>query len=458
MRYVFTKTLFGLFFTMSLIGLGDYFFSAEAYTRLTGVVLLMGGQVIFGVAYLTVLNKHVYMQDIRMAFLGVAALAIVWFPLVNVLGLQVSPHWHIPYTDHDLLMVSEMGLLGLIGVNAGFLLRPVRWQDSGMHLQIIRRRRNYWPPLIFVGVSVIALGIYAFWWSQELGFSIFSVMVGRGLPISRGLAFSGFGSWWFYTIQLVIGAYVYFLLRYSQLTKLSKRFFVFIFLFLIVQIVAIGNRREVAPFILGFFVIWAAKHNYHLSIRMTIIIFIIFTGLLLVQSLRVGDPLDWVLTFNDFTATYISPIFLVRYIDVDWLMGSTYLHPVFLLFPRAIFPWKPEPIANEIGNLVQSFGFSGNGALAGPQTESYINFGFWGLFLIMLVFSLFFSWLVKNNHRYPWLYIALYVSVFDIFRSSFLNFFAAILLILIGYSTCVFVASFLVVSRNYLSLERSTRV
>lgn len=136
---------------------------------------------------------------------------------------------------------------------------------------------------------------------------------------------------------------------------------------------------------------------------------------------------EWLLPGStEFGGPYFSLLWYLQN-DFEYLYGYTYLMSVPNILPRSLYPGeKPlttsQAFANHIHDLydphrqsVMGWGFS-------PVAESYINFGFIGIFFVFITFALLFKVIAKfkSNNRYGILIVAILVpQAFNLNRINF---------------------------------------
>jgi hypothetical protein len=104
--------------------------------------------------------------------------------------------------------------------------------------------------------------------------------------------------------------------------------------------------------------------------------------------------------------------------STPYQMGSTYAYLAAMWVPRAFWPGKPT--ASEANRFYQvAYGLTAPGNLdnvsiaSGTMTEAYINFGWWGVALVMYAIGLLFNWVqeVFLARQSGWLFGAIGVML-----------------------------------------------
>lgn len=85
---------------------------------------------------------------------------------------------------------------------------------------------------------------------------------------------------------------------------------------------------------------------------------------------------------------------------VDYLRGDTYVAGVFFFIPRSIWEEKPRGAGPTIaalifGNRTSIEGYEGGGIPAGSDAEAYLNFGYFGIVLLHLLYGAFLKWISR---------------------------------------------------------------
>lgn len=123
--------------------------------------------------------------------------------------------------------------------------------------------------------------------------------------------------------------------------------------------------------------------------------------------------------FSEFILTGYITVYYATHIPSSYLGGSTYLwDTVTRIFPRVVFPWKPEDLAvTFMSSVLQNrVGFAFN-----PIAEGYLNFGNLLVLFVPLVFILFVEIGYKLSKKMPVYYLLFCAYFLDFNRGQFSN-------------------------------------
>lgn len=196
---------------------------------------------------------------------------------------------------------------------------------------------------------------------------------------------------------LIIGLFSYFIYYYKNLSK--KMIFIIsglLFYYILLQLGA-GNRRDFVPIIIAIFWVFINIKRFRFTIFGFIgILFVVF-GFNYLGTLRAddggrgsSDKIMMTLTSNEFVYPFFTLEFEVEEYqklrdNYSLYWGTTYIiNPILTYIPRAIFPEKPNSLANDF--LDRKFGRHKTiGFAYSPVTESFVNFSVFGPLIVFFI-------------------------------------------------------------------------
>lgn len=229
---------------------------------------------------------------------------------------------------------------------------------------------------------------------------------------------------------LIIGLFSYFVYYYKKLSRKTMFFVSGLLFYYIIMQLSVGNRRDFVPILIGiFWVIVNVKRIKFGILGFTAILFALFIfnylGTLRNTLGEKGgdkeDNLMITMTSNEF----VYPFFTLTYEveqnkkqpnNYNFNYGATYLiNPVLFLIPRAIFPEKPDSLANEF--LERKYGRNKTiGFAYNPVTESFINFGYVGSFIVFFLIGRFLVFIL--NYKNQVFNFLIFITLIDFCRGE----------------------------------------
>ena len=226
----------------------------------------------------------------------------------------------------------------------------------------------------------------------------------------------------------IIGLFSYFVYYYKNLPKKTVLVVSCLLFYYILMQLSVGNRRDFVPIVIGIF--WVFVNIKRLKFGI-----IGFAGILLaiflfnyLGTLRAGDNgsnrsqlIYQTMTNNEF----VYPFFTLTYEveqnkkqpnNYNFQYGTTYLiNPILILIPRAIYPGKPDSLANEF--LERKYGRNKTiGFAYNPVTESFVNFGYFGSFLVFFLLGRFLVFLL--NYKNQVFNFLIFITLIDFCRGE----------------------------------------
>lgn len=241
----------------------------------------------------------------------------------------------------------------------------------------------------------------------------------------------------FYVYQsyIFIGFAIYLSISFfnskTMVQKISHLFgMIPVLIFFVVNLLT-GNRRELTYYLIAMTVYIVYKKKGKINKKMIAICVLIITVLLIISLNRAFSSIDFIsddIKYYSVFGEFINPIYTLRYylsIDVDLKYGLTYLNFIPMFIPKDIWPDKPESLAIDYvkeTNAGMGYGFM-------PETEAYINFGILGCVLGGLMHFCFCRIICKNSSAHPYLFLALFCQLLNIFRGEFSSTFTEMIII-----------------------------
>ena len=192
-----------------------------------------------------------------------------------------------------------------------------------------------------------------------------------------------------------------------------------IILFWIAHALAANRRELVALLIFGFASYWILKRTPLKKILTTGLV--LFILMILISAFRGGaTQSDSSFYFNSFGEFIFPNTTLAITMDEsnrsfeNFKLGSTYLYPIYTLIPRSIWEEKPLTTAAQFSNDVGvdfGLGFS-------PLTESYMNWGWFTIFIFPVILILLFLSFLFLDKYLPFIYLFLIASVLNLNRGE----------------------------------------
>jgi len=370
----------------------------------TGATLFLIGQFALSMALIRLIDGRWLFQDIRFFFALVAFLYGGFLPIV------------VLFTGGEIAGLGGAALcyaLGFVGFN--FVLWWARrpWRDVSV-VAFERVRPSFVSALLIVLVLA---------WVVAYG-------VSRGLRISatidRRQMFWIYSQVWVVSMMVMNGFAIYVFAGWSKLTRRAKWIVGVTIVAFVLLHLSLGNRRDFLPMILFLAGLTATRR--HAVIRLStmawgLLAFAMLTVLAVVRQvimaplLLLSSPVELFITQNEF----VIPIqTLMYYVTANhpFRLGWTYLSAPALFLPRIFWPAKPESLSVQF--LRDAFGTSaGMGYAYTPVTEAYLNFGYFGPFIVFTLLAIGMNWLVKNANRHPVVYFLCFGMVLDFNRGNF---------------------------------------
>lgn len=227
---------------------------------------------------------------------------------------------------------------------------------------------------------------------------------------------------------LIIGLFSYFVYYYKNLTRKTVIFVSVLLFFYIFMQLSVGNRRDFVPIIIGIF--WVFVNIKKIKFGIFGFFAILFSVFLFnyFGTLRANrnyssrsEIISETLSNNEFVYPFSTLTFEVAEYEnapnrYNFQFGTTYfINPILISIPRAIFPDKPESLANQF--LDRKFGRSKTiGFAYNPVTESFVNFGYIGpLFIFFLIGRLFVH---LQNHKNQIYNFIIFITLIDFCRGE----------------------------------------
>ena len=346
------------------------------------------------------------LQDIRLFFVLFLFLYGATLPLVITLGFG------LPEPGID--MAAFMYGTAFLGFNIVQWWYRQPWHD--VPAEVFDRIRPTFANTLVLILAFIAIIGYA---------------TSRGLvlssPLDRRKTLLLGTQLWVVAMFMMNGLMMYMFAGWPRLSKTVRRWLVvYVALFVLFQL-SMGNRRDFLSMFIFLFAIVATRR--HMVVRTKTVLFGLFAFVIMnvigiVRSvannpslLAQVDPVQVLVTQNEF----VSPIqTLIHYVlherPLRW--GMTYLSAPGLFMPRAIWTGKPESLSlqfmRDAFGTIELMGFAYT-----PVTEAFLNFWYFGPFIMFAVLSLLMVKLVRNVDDHPGLYFIAFALVVDFNRGDF---------------------------------------
>ena len=229
---------------------------------------------------------------------------------------------------------------------------------------------------------------------------------------------------------LIIGLFSYFVYYYKKLSRKTMFFVSGLLFYYIIMQLSVGNRRDFVPILIGiFWVIVNVKRIKFGILGFTAILFAVFIfnylGTLRNTLGEKGgdkeDNLMITMTSNEFVYPFFTLTYEVEQSkkqpnNYNFQYGTTYLiNPILILIPRAIYQGKPNSLANEL--LERKYGRNKTiGFAYNPVTESFVNFGYFGSFLVFFLLGRFLVFLL--NYKNQVFNFLIFITLIDFCRGE----------------------------------------
>ena len=192
-----------------------------------------------------------------------------------------------------------------------------------------------------------------------------------------------------------------------------------------------GNRRELSYYLIAIFVYTIYKNRGRINNKLVIIGVSVFVALIALSLWRTYTSTDVVSrdmrTYTLF-GEFINPMYTLRHYmnnPTELRFGLTYLGFITMLIPKFLWPDKPISLASEYVRTTNAgigYGFM-------PETEAFINFGIWGCVIGAILHFIACRYVCKNPQRHPYLFVAMYCELLNMFRGEFSSTFTEMIII-----------------------------
>ncbi|ASW76164.1 hypothetical protein IQ37_06205 [Chryseobacterium piperi] len=232
---------------------------------------------------------------------------------------------------------------------------------------------------------------------------------------------------------LISGIYLYFIYYYKKISKLILFIISAILLYYVLMQLAAGNRRDFMPMVTGVFWIFVnikkLKFNLFWFVVLLFSIFIfqylgtIRGSLSSNTNMNSSESSVAALTNNEFTYPFYTLSFEVDDMlknKIEYKYGESLSYPVLFFIPRAIYPEKPNSLANQF--IQKHFGKRYKMGFAyTPVSEAFVNFGVLGPFFCYFLVGLVISFIQNRNHQV--LNFVFFTMILDFCRGELGTFF-----------------------------------
>ena len=195
-----------------------------------------------------------------------------------------------------------------------------------------------------------------------------------------------------------------------------------------------GNRRELTYLIFAIFLYFVSKNLGKISKKFYIFFALTFAMFILLGIYRTFSSTENVsieLLLYTIFGEFICPVStLYFYIShyIDYVFGLTFINTIYIFIPRSLYPDKPLSLAEKfINDANLEFGYAFT-----PQSEFYLNYGCFGAMLGAIFLYITLKFICTNYKKYPFLFIAVYIEMMNIFRGEFTAYITEILIISIS--------------------------
>jgi len=402
---------------------------------LVGSLAFYLGQLVLCLSTLYRLDRGICFQDIRLLFVLVYTLYGLTLPIVTL--LVPNNIQGIPPDNPGLIAALTLYAAGLLGFNIALWMQFVRWKDVGIKAKSLGK--SVWLGLCLLILVIGITYIYALAHGTVLQFEI-----------NRNNMGSVYSQAWVVLMFVVNGMLMYFFFYFWRLRRLSQWIFLLCAGAFVFLMISLGNRRDVLPLILFVLAVNATRLRTRFNWRYGLILAVLFLGFLYVGFARYSDrkasgTVDSAPIWNRIFENneFVVPIqTLMYYTTTDqWNLhwGESYLRVPFYFIPREIWAGKPVSLSIEfLLNWVGTTSFQGFAYT--PVTEAFVNFGWLGPLIMMVIFGLTMNWLVKNVQRYPVIYFVTFAYMVDFNRGEFAVIVYQLIIVYCSYllaKTCV---------------------
>lgn len=264
---------------------------------------------------------------------------------------------------------------------------------------------------------LLALFCSVFFLSQVSGISISSFLSYSRLELINQVSQDG---WYLKYFVIAYSWFVFSSLFNKDAIPVNRFLYLIIPVVLyFISLISVGSRREIVFVLSYFFIFYLLYVDGAIGFRVKLIVISIVFALVFFGALRYGDEQDInELLLNAF-GEFIFPInTFIYYFNKGasiYEYGLTYLNVVYNFIPKVLYPDKPVSLAIQFANLVA---LPGQEFIMGyaytPITESFVNFGFFCIFIFPLLLSFLSYFIEFISVKYPFLAV--------VFLSQALNF------------------------------------
>ena len=206
--------------------------------------------------------------------------------------------------------------------------------------------------------------------------------------------------------KIVVGLFIssiflYFIYYFTTLSIRFKLIILLLFCYFILMELSVGNRRDFIPMIVGFFWIFVNFKKINFTFGRFIYMILGLFVFLFLGSIRSTASTEEDFNFSNLAILTLSsnefvyPFYtlghyVAKYLNdsIVFLYGlSIFLYPILYFIPRIIYPEKPNSLAVQFVNEIDST----MGYAYSPVTEFFVNFGIIGPFVGFLLIGIIIS-------------------------------------------------------------------
>ena len=420
--------------TLSIISHLASFIVFQENLLLSSIYFFIGQ--IFLLLFLILCNSKLYLNDIRLIFVGLYSLYGLAFPLLTYFGIDARRIFLLNASQFDIAMSTFLYASGLFGFSVGQMIMNVKFDKYHSRQHSARRPLTFNLIVLICSIFVMIMLIHL------SGINPFDFTLSRYAKVSH------LTKGWVYLNLLLLGWLAYFICSLRQLKRRAKIIFFIAFALYIIIHFSLGDRRELSYVFLLLFLVYAQQHKIILSIKN--LIFIIFLvvavcswGIIREHGINPATLIDSEIFHSFQTVVY----YVTNPGSWDLKYGETYLRFPLYFVPRFLWPQKPVSLNAEFASSVEH----GGGTAFTFTTEAYINFGIIGPFLFFLFLSVLLSYLVKKRNSYHAVYLFACLEMLSVNRGDFGTSLMELLVMLVAFKSLDFLN---IVEKDAISAPR----
>ena len=235
-----------------------------------------------GVIKLIKLDRGVYLQDVRLFFLLVFSLYIVFLPIVYCFFPDILVFKKRIFSNMVWLYFSAVLAYDIV-----LFKYNIAWKNPGF--TSYNRKKKF----AFVVFALILLVLYSYYYMRSQGITTFSL--GEEMD-DRGTYTKAVRQSWIILTIVIAVFFNYLLFHFKYLGKKYRLIFLGCLLFYILYQMSMGNRREYVTMGLFFICYYLSIKQKSLDLKLLLLLLIAFIGSFAITIIR--DPNTRFLTFS----------------------------------------------------------------------------------------------------------------------------------------------------------------